>query len=716
MEFKHGIAALARKHTTAFLCISLAATWFLLLGVLAISQSQGGPLGLNIHPTGEDRVWTDFLDKHGFTTHRSWWALASRNPLAPWWYDATTVLSSMHPSGLFLSKKFVELCLAISSSLLVFEVLDRKRLGLCYSLGALVLVWHFSGYIEQILFVMIIALEFSLISLYAYIRYLKTRRMTNEWLLLSLAAYFVALGTYTIQCGIPLAVFFISLSYGNQALSVGSRVTAWYRTWLDAFYFAVVFVLFSMVWITTSGPTSSYFKVNAKLIVQNSWSSFKNMIWHQDTIDLTRSLFQNWSFATIAIAFALSFVVCIGIVRWIASGEKLLNQSQNSFPIGWNPSFVLFAIALSLAVPTFALEAMSTVWYPSSRSRMIQQVFQPLLYFTIVFGVLASTRKLSKHSFLSETAMAILIAFGALVSFEYNRKLSELSAYERSLVAGLKAMVPEVVRPTRFIVKLENDDWYGGRNTELNRILMKQSFGSDLVSLDAMYRGVPDPTICVKVADDQTGVFCPSVNRFIPYSEVIFASFDGKKVTPLPELNSKTFSGYQAVFQRETSHSTDRLVSMRPTENRIEFEFDAIPPGNGWSVPETSLAGESFVWMSGKSASFEFYRFANNPLQIRFRTLQPIAPEIRDSIQLSIGGERIPLKVVDKTDNKWIFEADLPSSDAVEIAIMKFDVSRTMAAPGTERQLAIPFDWIEVRQVPESDPRVSLQLIEPVGP
>ncbi len=714
MDVSSRVVAFARQNTTVFLCLALLATWLLLLGILLICQLIGAPFSMNIHATGEDRVWTDLLDKGGFNTHRSWWALASRNPLGPWWYDAITPLLSLHPSGLYLSKRFVELLLALACALVFFEVLDRKRIGLSYGLGVLVLVWNFSSYIEQILFVMLIALAFSLFSLYAYLRYLKTQRSVVEWLLLSLAAYFIALGTYTIQCGVPLAVLIISLAYGSQALNVGSRLTAWYRSWLDASYFGVVFVLFTMIWITTSGPTSSYFKVNARLILQNAWTSIANMVWHQDTVDLTRSLTQNWSSASLAIVFAFSLALVAYVLRLIAKYEANRGSHESSFPSQWNPTVMLFAIALSIAIPTFALEAMSTIWYPGSRSRMIQQAFQPILYTALLYGIVSYVGSLRRIPFLVEASLVIMIAFGTLVSFEYNRKLVELSSYERNLVAGLKALVPEVVRTTKFVVRLDNDDWYGGRNTELNRILMKQSYDSDLVSLDALYKGAADPTIALKISEDETGVFCPSAHQYVPYEDVVFASFDGKNVTRLPEVDSSTFSGFQVVYERKAGFSADRLASVRPTGERVEFQFDSNPPGAGWSVPESSSTGESFVWMSNKTASYEFYRPAETPCQVRFKTLQPISPEIRESMQLKVQGKFVPLHVVDTTDNKWIFEASLPPVNSDGPAVLEFVVTRTMPPPGASRELAVPFDWIQIEHIANDSEHVSMQSDEPI--
>jgi hypothetical protein len=695
------LVAWARTSPTARIILCLTCIWMSLLAVFGLGGVFGAPVGLNIHPTGEDRVWTDLLDMPGFRTHRSWWAIASRNPLAPWWYEATGVLTALTPSGLFLAKKIVELIMALAASLLLFEILDRKRLGVSLGLGALILTWNFSGYVEQILFVMHIGLGVSLLAAYCYLRFIKTQRKTYQWLLAGLAAYFVALGTYTIQCGTPLAILALGLAFVDKTEPDPKRAARAATFW-DVTYFLFVFVLYSMVWITTSGSTSSYFKLNAKLFLSNAWTSIVNLVWHQDTTDLVRTLRDHWSSSFLLITFGLSFCLSMAIMKWISRREPADSDNHSTIASRVSPALLLAIIAASIAIPTFAIEAMSTTWYPGSRSRMIQQVFQPLFYLVIV---LAFAQVLLRTSFARQRfaylSLSALFALGTVFAFEHNRKLLDLSHFEDQLVSHLKELANTEDQPSHFVVRIDAPDWYGGRNNELNRILMRQSFQSDLVSLDAVFPGVADPAQSVRLESEESGVYLPSIKRTVPYQDIRFGSFDGKQFTLLDPLREYPFEKFQVVDQRDVRAERPRLVAVSGARGNFHFEFDQQVPGRGWSVPEVSAVGESFVWMSASTATVEFEQPSNTALRLQFRLLQPAAVEARDSLECALRDEPLAMRVIDKTDNKWTYEATIPSTDQDQLTSLSFKVRKQTIPMISGRKLAIPFDWIDIQSIPQ---------------
>jgi hypothetical protein len=55
--------------------------------------------------------------------------------------------------------------------------------------GVLVLFWNFSGYLEQILWIPLIAFALSIQSVYFYCRYLDSDRCTAEYLVISLLLF-----------------------------------------------------------------------------------------------------------------------------------------------------------------------------------------------------------------------------------------------------------------------------------------------------------------------------------------------------------------------------------------------------------------------------------------------------------------------------------------------------------------------------------------------
>ena len=201
----------------------------------------------------------------GLEMHRQFWAtLESRNPLAPWWYQAFSPLIFLLPEGLYLLRKLVDLFLAASVYLLVDQISRARLPKFAFACGVLVLFWNFSGYIEQIMWITLISFGLSILSVYFYCRYLDSGRATADYLVISLLLFFVALATYSIQCGVPIAVFLLGL-FRRQETTGGWRLSsAACGAIKDTVFFGVLFVLFLQIWITTSGPTSSYFPTRSR--------------------------------------------------------------------------------------------------------------------------------------------------------------------------------------------------------------------------------------------------------------------------------------------------------------------------------------------------------------------------------------------------------------------------------------------------------------------
>jgi hypothetical protein len=101
--------------------------------------------------------------------------------------------------------------LATSVYLLV-EQISRARLPkFAFACGVLALFWNFSGYLDQIMWIMLISFGLSTLSVYFYCRYLDSGRATPDYFVISLLLFFVASATYSIQFGVPIAVFLLGL-------------------------------------------------------------------------------------------------------------------------------------------------------------------------------------------------------------------------------------------------------------------------------------------------------------------------------------------------------------------------------------------------------------------------------------------------------------------------------------------------------------------------
>jgi hypothetical protein len=168
--------------------------------LLLALQALGLGVGFNVHPLGEDREFTRLMANYpGLEFHHQFWTtLETRNPLAPWWYQAFSPLIFLRPEGLYLLRKLVDLFLAASVYLLVNQISRARLPRFALACGILVLFWNFSGLVEQIIWIPLTSFAFSILSVYFYCRYLDSDRAMADYFVISLLLFFVALGTYTI--------------------------------------------------------------------------------------------------------------------------------------------------------------------------------------------------------------------------------------------------------------------------------------------------------------------------------------------------------------------------------------------------------------------------------------------------------------------------------------------------------------------------------------
>src|SRR6516162_8295193 len=159
--------------------------------LLLALQGLGLGVGFHVHPLGEDREFTRLMANYpGLELHHQFWtSLETRNPLAPWWYQAFSPLIFLLPEGLYVLRKLVDLFLAASVYLLINEISRARLPKFALACGTLVLFWNFSGYVEQILWIPLIALGLSILSVCFYCRYLDSGRATADDFVVSLLLF-----------------------------------------------------------------------------------------------------------------------------------------------------------------------------------------------------------------------------------------------------------------------------------------------------------------------------------------------------------------------------------------------------------------------------------------------------------------------------------------------------------------------------------------------
>ena len=414
--------------------------WAAGIVVLLALQALGFGVGLRVRPLAEDRYLIRLMaNYHWLEVPRQFWAtVESRNPLVPWWYQAFSPLIFFRPEGLYLLRKLVDLFLAASVYLLIDKISRGRLPKFAFACGVLVLFWNFSGYVEQILWLTLLSLGLSILSVYFYCRYLDSDRTTADDVVVSLLLFFVALATYSIQCGVPIAVFLLGL-FRRQETTEGRRWSlAVRRAIKDTLFYAVLFVLFIQIWITTSTPMADYF--HPDLFLKQFVDSVANFVWHRDTSYLVDSLNRHWPLRSVLASFGVSAILfyCLFVVFARKAATRPGEGSSALYLV------LVLAVFGALVVPTLLLESTTAIWSPGTRSRMVQQGFQPIVYLSIFFLLTEclAQRMGQGVEYVRNAGIALLCAFAVVIGLEYNRIASEQTIFERKLETGLKKILP----------------------------------------------------------------------------------------------------------------------------------------------------------------------------------------------------------------------------------------------------------------------------------
>jgi hypothetical protein len=527
-----------------------AASNFLLLAL----QPLGLGVGFNIHPLGEDREFTRLMTNYPGPElfYKFWTTLEGRNPLAPWWYKAFSPLIFLRPEGLYILRKLVDLFLAISVYLLVDRIIRARLPKFALACGVLVLFWNFSGLVAQLMWIPLTAFAFSILSICFYCRYLDSERTRPNDLAISLLLFFVALATYTIQCGVPFAVFLLGLFRRQEAVG-GRRLSATVGgTIKDTVIFGILFVLFIQVWITASVPMGDLFHLDPVFFLRHFLRSTANLFWHYDTSYLMLSLTQHWPNWMVVASFGVSAILfyCLFVV-FEKAPPRTAALSASCLDL-----LLVLVVFWALATPTFLLESTTVEWSPGTRSRMFQQGFQPVAYLSVLFllSEYLSRRVAQGAEYFCNVGIALLCATGAVVGLEYNRQLTEQTTFECKLETGLKKILPALGKPTHFVVKMKGMKfgvWGSGCAWMMPTLFAETVYNSNAVWLDPVYEGEPRVSKPVTFGSDQQGVYSPESSSWAPYKDVVFVEFDGQKVTRLTNIDREAFSGYGALYTRE---------------------------------------------------------------------------------------------------------------------------------------------------------------------
>lgn len=330
-------------------------------------QLLGFPFGFSpVKPQGEFKNWLLLLEhKDGglFDVAKIFWGWDHRNPLSPWWYMAAKSLILSVPAAPAILHMLAGLFVGITAYLL-FTELTRSQ-PFAFSVGLLCALYVGDVRLDDVMWVFVIALGFTFLTMQLFARFCKGGRKNYHLLAGSLLAWFVALGTYTIQMGAIAGVFFIAYRARRSLLGALS----------DTAPYAAFLILFIIIWITTASPgVSAMFELKfsfdamLKSIAAGLWPSSYEIYW------IWIKIAGPWLMATIFVVLApLIFLVVRGV------GGVKPSRSEMGFSA---------LIGACVVAPTVALESSSQTWFPGTRWLWLLGFWTPLLFCLLAFAAI----------------------------------------------------------------------------------------------------------------------------------------------------------------------------------------------------------------------------------------------------------------------------------------------------------------------------------------
>ncbi|SED12715.1 hypothetical protein SAMN04490185_2822 [Pseudomonas frederiksbergensis] len=516
----------------------ILAAWLIYLGMFGLLQVFNTGVGFEIWPIGEDRNWI-YLLKSGnpVQTFQEFWALDHRNPLAAFWWLLASPIIKLSDWGLHAVAQIVSPIVACVTFLTVDRLGHKKHRLFSLMTGLIVLLWNFPARHDHVDRVMVIALIFTLLSIYFYTDFIDNKRTRKLTLATSLACYLIALSTYTIQSGAIIAVLFIAFFRTSGTLKDKLK----YAT-LDCVIFFAGFAIYTAIWIHFAGSNSG-FKIGLTELMSNAIISIKAFIYPPSVgqfIDLADSEFPSGQRAT--------WYIIAGVFAAITVfGSTLASRQRVVFPpVGW-----VLVLLVSIGTPTIFVEAGNPTWGPGSRSIMVQQVWEPLFLVCLIFIIASILRPQTFRTAVAATLMWALCTKIIFVAFAFNHSQTTLTFYQRNLGVALRTLDEGQTKPINYIIRVVNPvspkvgseptlPSYAatviGREKTFIRVLMKAP--SPLPSYDSVWR----------VGFGKDGVTNGGAffdRAVIPYENVKVVDFDGLHLVVPTELDKKDFADFQ---------------------------------------------------------------------------------------------------------------------------------------------------------------------------
>ena len=685
---------------TFYILVSLA----LAIAVLAILGAVGLQFGLDVSPLGEDYVWVDLLQRgNGSGTADLWWALNQRNPLSPWWYIAARNIILHFDAGLLALRYAVAALLALSAYYMVVTVAGCRSRSFGLALGILIVFWMANRYTEQMIWNFHVALCASLLSVATYAHFIKGERRSYLLGGTSIVLYFVAIATYTIQCGAVLAIGYLALrrTWATEADHRSGIFKGVILAICDAAPYAALFGLFLLIWRTTINPGavdafSLQFSPGALL------ASIREGIWSTDLASFFSRVYGSPDWAVMALV-----ATGCGLFALIALHFRSRISGVAPSHIGIRQLLDVFVVLGCIAAPTIALESSSQTWIPGTRWPMIYQLTTPVFFLSCGAAILLlTTSSGSLRQWLWTAMVGLAVGIGELLSLGHNQLQIEFVHNEKFIRDSIIRLVSEDLAigrrpPEQVLLMLDGSSRSRWRSSDiLSPVIARVWLQREDISF-RLVNWYPTPSSYwaswwpIRFGSDSEGVGNAKVlGGAVPYDQTRILKVSGHTAQRVLVANRSDFTGFEVEWDRDGPVTFPGVDSTKLCPLTWFADQDVL--SRGWSVPERDEKG-AFRWTVSRSARLALPAACPDHSTLRVVVGFAVASHNLEDLVLRANGQKLRYRR-QTADGSLVYEAELPTGilSAGPTVDLELEVRRLDTVPGDSRRFGVAVRRIEI--------------------
>jgi hypothetical protein len=361
------------------------------------------------------------------------------------------------------------------------------------------------------------------------------------------------------------------------------------------------------------------------------------------------------------------------------------------------PALKTLSIAACVVLPTALIESVSPTWSVGMRWLMVDQAWQPMLWLSLGWLVLAAVpRWRDAFPALSGLAAGCVVA----LSLGHNAVQTRAAAIETALHDGVISLVAAQADdrlPLHIIVLVKDDVPMPSRDVMNIRTGMVW-FDKRPITLRTLQRGAepaePSHAVWWKVVFQENGVGNAAIGGGdASYDQVVFATFDGQRVQRLDRLTEADVAGYPAEWRRgKPLDATSRAAASCPQTWRA----DENVPLSGFRSAEVAPGG-AYRWMVANPAHLTLTPACDGAAELQVDIAMALDPAQMRSLSVTVAGSPIHLAFLER-DGGVIAQGEVPAGllTAGQPAILELHIDALRRVPGTNVQLGLALRAVSV--------------------